>query len=309
MNNSKKENNISFAGIAFIILICIIFGANASAMKISLEGIGVFTAAAIRFAIAASVIFLWGKATGRSLKISGKDLGRVVILMTIFVIQLSCYTLGIGKTTASRASLLINLQPFCVLILAHFFVAEDHITIRKTIGMIVGFCGVISLFVFNGNISADFRSGDVLILITAFLWACNAVYFKMFIKDASVFNLTFYFILLSVPFFFAEALLFDKAMIIKITPRIVYAMFYQSVVSTAFGFIAWNSLLKLYKASILHSFIFIMPISGVFFGIILLDEPLTRNIIASLCMIASGIVISQYRRKSIDSKKILPCQL
>jgi len=306
MNNLQKE--ISFAGIAVIILLCTIFGANATAMKISLEGIGVFASSGIRFAIASIVLFLWAKATGRSLKIKKKYFKSVAIITIVFLIQFSCYILGVNTTTASRASLLINLQPFCVLILAHFFINGDRITIIKLIGMIVGFCGVASLFIFNGDISGEVESGDILILITAFLWGCNAVYFKTFIRNTSVFNVTFYHILLSVPFFFIESLIFDEVMIKAINPKIIYAILYQSVVCTAFGFIMWNSMLKRYKASVLHSFLFIMPVSGVFFGTTLLGEPLTLNIIIALFLIVSGIVIAQYRVKPI-AKKVLPCHL
>ena len=101
------------------------------------------------------------------------------------------------------------------------------------------------------------------------------------------------------------ASVFDEAMIKAITPGVVCALLYQSIACTAFGFIAWNFMLKRYKASVVHSFLFIMPASGVFFSAVLLKEPLTPNIIAALFLIAGGILVAQYPRKTA-AKKALP---
>ena len=206
---------------------------------------------------------------------------------------------------ASRAALLINIQPFCVLVLAHVFIEGDRITPMRLAGMVIGFLGVACLFIFKGDADVRFRPGDFLVAATAFVWACNAIYFKTFIEKVSVFTVTFYHLLLSLPFFLVLSLIFDDAMITAITPAIAIAFLYQATVCTAFGFIAWNAMLKKYKASAMHSFLFIMPISGVFFSSLLLKEPLTQNIAAALALIAVGIVISQYRRK-IPCKKALP---
>ena len=59
--------NFSFlAGILSAVL-CVIFGANAVAIKFTFSGMGVFTTAAIRFSIAALAIYIWTRATGQSL--------------------------------------------------------------------------------------------------------------------------------------------------------------------------------------------------------------------------------------------------
>ncbi|MBW1616690.1 MAG: DMT family transporter [Deltaproteobacteria bacterium] len=296
--NLKTKTEIPLSAIFTAAFVCILFGANTTAIKISLEGFGIFASAGIRFFLAGTALFLWGKLKGRSFKIKRDDIKRIFVITIIFTIQLSSYALGISKSNASRAALLINMQPFFVLILSHIFITDDKMNLKKLLGMIVGFCGV-SLLVVKKEIGISFKIGDILILCTALLWAINAIYLKTFIKNTSVFNITFYQISFAAPFLLIESLIFDDKIISLINFRTCAAMFYQAVICTAFGFVTWNFLLKKYKASLLHSFIFIIPISGVFFSFLLLNETLTVNIIGAMCLIAAGIIIAQYKPKKI----------
>jgi drug/metabolite transporter (DMT)-like permease len=101
----------------------------------------------------------------------------------------------------------------------------------------------------------------------------------------------------SVPFFFLEGVLWDHHMIVFIDSKIIGAMVYQSLVTASFGFVVWNSLLKRYGAVALHSFIFIMPISGVLLGGLILGEPLTVNILIAMVLIVAGILVTHIKQK------------
>ncbi|MBC8463778.1 MAG: DMT family transporter, partial [Deltaproteobacteria bacterium] len=126
---SNKE--LTFTAGVFTVFLCILFGSNAVAIKISFSGLGVFTTAAIRFGVATVVIFLWAKITGRATALKKGQLRQVLIFSSLFTIQLSLFYLGLSKSNASRAALLTNLLPFFILFLAHFFIAGDRITKQK----------------------------------------------------------------------------------------------------------------------------------------------------------------------------------
>ena len=79
----------------------------------------------------------------------------------------------------------------------------------------------------------------------------------------------------------------------------VAALCYQSLVTAAFGFVAWSFFLKIYGAVTTQSFTFIMPISGVLLGGLILGEPLTGNILLALVLIGTGIAVVNFRRKKV----------
>jgi len=292
MNEATDQNkNLPLWAAAFTLLLCFLFGANAVAIKISLSGLGVFTTAGIRFSLASLAIFIWARATGQPFAVSRKQSPRLLVICLIFTVQLSLFYLGISKTNASRGTLLVNLQPFFILFLAHFFIPGDRITRRKFIGILLGFSGVAFVFLEKKGVTADLRFGDLIILTASFIWACNGIYTKRIINDFKPFQLVFYPMLFSIPVFFMEALFWDPIMIGRIDFSVLASLIYQSLVTASFGFIAWTTLLRKYGAVALHSFVFVMPIGGVLLGGLLLGEPITSKIVLALLLIASGILV------------------
>ena len=292
MERQDFENpEFSFLAGILSVFLCIIFGSNAVAIKLAFAGIGVFTTAAIRFSVAALAIFLWARVTGQTIGLKKGQLHQVLILAALFAIQLSMFYFGLSKSNASRGTLIVNLLPFWVLFLAHFFIPGDRITRRKFFGILLGFSGVAFIFAEKKGVTADFRLGDMIILTATVIWACNVIYLKRIIGAFSAFQVTFYSMVLSAPFFFLEALLWDRPMIFKLNLQIIGAVLYQSLVTAAFGFLAWNTLLQKYGAVALHSFIFIMPIAGVALGGLVLGEPITLKILIALALIVAGILV------------------
>ena len=275
----------------FTSLLCVIFGSNAVAIKISLSGLGPFTTAGLRFSIAAFSIFFWAKITHRPFGIKKGQLHQLLILSLMFTVQLSLLYFGLSKTNASRGTLLINLQPFFVLFLAHYFIPGDQITAKKMLGLFMGFTGMAFVFIGKEGVTADVQAGDFIILITAFVWACNTAYTKRIIDRFETFHLVLYPMIFSVPLFFLAGFFGDGTMISDANLKVMASLFYQGLLTASFGFVAWTNMLRKYGAVSLHSFIFIMPITGVLLGGLVLGEPITFSIVLALLFIVSGVVV------------------
>ena len=297
INHTPQNQELPFLAAIFTVFLCALFGANAVAIKISLSGLGVFTTAGLRFSMASVAVFIWARITGRSFHIKKGQIHQLLIISMMFTVQLSLFYLGISKSNASRATLMVNLQPFFTLFLAHFFIPGDRITKRKTLGIMLGFAGVAFVFMEKKGVTADLQIGDLIILFAAFLWACNAVYTKRIIHAFKPFHMVLYPMIFSVPFFFLEGFVWDSTMIAHVNAKVFCALLYQGLVTASFCFVAWITLLQKYGAVALHSFIFIMPISGVLLGGLVLGEPITVNIIIALLLIVSGILLVNFKQK------------
>jgi drug/metabolite transporter (DMT)-like permease len=297
INHMPQNQELSFLAAIFTVCLCGLFGANAVAIKISLSGLGVFTTAGLRFSMASAAIFFWARITGRSFKIKSGQVRQLLIISMVFTVQLSLFYLGLSKTNASRGTLMVNLQPFFTLFLAHFFIPGDRITKQKTLGILLGFAGVAFVFLGKKGVSTDFKVGDLTILLAAFLWSCSAVYTKRIIHAFKPFHLVLYPMIFSAPLFFLEGFFWDTAMIAHVDAKVLCSLFYQSFVTASFCFVAWLTLLQKYGAVALHSFIFFMPISGVVLGGLVLNEPITVNIVIALFLIVSGILLVNFRQR------------
>ena len=217
MTETQPSNQeLSLAAGVFTVFLCMIFGSNAVAVKLAFSGMGVFTTASIRFAIAASVIFLWARFTGRTIALKKGQIHQVLVFSALFTVQLSLFYLGLSKSNASRGALLSNLLPFFILFLAHFFIPGDRITRRKFFGILLGFGGVVFMFMEKKGVAAGFRTGDLIILLAVIIWSSSTVYLKRIISTFMPFQVVLYSTLFSVPIFFLEALLWDGTMVTRL---------------------------------------------------------------------------------------------
>jgi drug/metabolite transporter (DMT)-like permease len=289
-----------------VTLLCTLFGVNAIAVKFAFQGFGVFSSASIRFGTAVLVIALWAMLTGRSFRLRPGQFRHLFVYSTLFAVQLSLFYIGLDRTYASRGTLLINLLPFIVLVLAHFFIPGDRVTPRKLMGLLLGFSGVVCVFSGHSDITGRARSGDIFILVATTLWACNIVYIKRIIDTFTAFHIVFYSMLLSFPFFSLAAFLFDAAAVKTLSIAAILALGYQTFVTASFGFMAWNHLLKRFGAVNLHSFVFIMPLVGVYGAHVVLDEPVTLRLVLALALIVAGLLVIHFnppRRFSVLPKR------
>lgn len=275
----------------FTAFLCILFGANAVAVKISLTGLGVFTTAGLRFGIATVVLCLYAVCTGKPLAMRRGLFGHVLVLAAIFFTQLSLFYFGQAKTTASHGTLISNILPFMVMLLAHAFIPGETIRRQKVMGLVVGFAGVAVLFFDNLAMTGEALHGDLLILLAVMIWSCQVIYIKRIIGNFHPLQITLYPMAVATPIFLAGGFFFDGAMIGTITSPVVHAMLYQIFVTASFGFVAWNTLISRFGATALHAFVFIMPISGVLLGIVLLKEPLTVNLIGAIILVVAGLLL------------------
>jgi len=192
IEGESQEKEWTLYSVAMAVFLSAAFGANAVAIKISVSGLGPFTAAGIRFLIASLVVFAWARATGRSFHVHRNQVYPLIVIVLIFFSQASSFYLGMSRTNASRGVLISNLQPFFVLFLAHFFIPDDRITSRKAVGLLLGFVGVCLVFLEREGVTEGFQIGDALMVLSTCMWAVSAVYTKTVLHRLSPHFIVFY---------------------------------------------------------------------------------------------------------------------
>ncbi len=284
-----------FRASLFTVFLTILFGANAVAVKVTLAGVGVYSAAGIRFGLAAIAIILWSISTGRSLGIDWKQAKNLFLVSLLFTVQVALFYHGLNLTTASHGTLIANLLPFVVLVLAHYFIPGEPFTRRKIFGVLLGFAGVLFLVLDKQGAATDVLTGDLIILVAVLFWGANAVIIKNIIATTHPVLVTLYPMIFAAPCLLLAGYFLDPEMVDYVDLPIVLCMLYQSFVTASFGYIAWNTLVREYGTTVVHSFVYIMPISGVFFGVLLLGEPVTVSLVGAIILIVLGIVVVNHR--------------
>jgi drug/metabolite transporter (DMT)-like permease len=286
--------------------LCVLWGANAVAIKFTLSGLGPCTAAAVRFGLAAAMLAAWSAATGARLRPAAGELGPLILNSLLFAFQLALVYIGFTFTNASRGVLLINLQPFFLLFIAHFFLRGDRITPLKLAGLAIGFAGAACVFLDRAGTASGALAGDLMILVSTVGWAAGAAYTKHLIQSISSLKIVFTQLLFSLPVFALGAALWDSPAVAGVTAGVVAALLFQAAVTTCFAFLAWNRLLIVHGAVALHAFVFLIPVSGVLLAGLFLGEALNAMILLALLLIAGGILIVQLGHRRETAAAIPP---
>ena len=119
--------------------------------------------------------------------------GLLMIAAGLFALVFNqcCFTIGLGMTSPSNASIITTSSPIFALILAAIILKEP-VTWKKACGVALGCCGAVMLIMTSaseGNAKVGNIWGDVLCITAQFSFALYLTLFNRLIKRYSVFTI------------------------------------------------------------------------------------------------------------------------
>lgn len=249
-----------------------------------------------RFVIGLAVIGGWAFYRGVSLRLRKGELPRLLLLTTIFILQIICLNTGTLFTTASRSTIFINVYPFFTALFAHFWIPGERLSVTKTLGIVVAFSGVFVTVAPNLGEGETSVLGDIVVLVSGCFLGLRVVVTKLLIQSIHPYRLLAWLLTLSLPIYVVMSLLLEHGQPMQLTLRSSAALLYQGGVIAGFCFLAWTSVLERYSASKLVVLFFATPLSGVVFSYLFLGDELTPSLLGGTLLVAAGIYLVNMRR-------------
>lgn len=248
--------------------------------------------AGYRFFISSMMIFIFCLITGRSLKIKKEDIYKVGFLGIIqTAIQYVFFYIGLSNTSGTKGSILAATTTFFSVILAHFFYEEDKLSIKRIVGVILGFIGVAVVNLKGGAFQGGFKfTGEGFIIISSLVGALAGIYTKKIAKNISPFMVSSYQLFIgSMLLIFAGTLGGGNGL--KFTVKGSILLLYLGFISAA-AFTLWTILLKYNGVGRVSIYKFSVPLFGVFLSYIFLGERLLGvNVLLAIILVSSGIIL------------------
>ena len=82
---------------------------------------------------------------------------------------------------------------------------------------------------------------------------------------------------------------------VRLTAVSLWPLAFQTVVITFASYLVWMWMLGRYPATRISVFVFLTPLFALLFGSLLLGEAVTSTLLASLALVAAGIVLVNRR--------------
>ena len=282
--------------IALALLLAFLWGGNSPSIKVGLQDFPPMALAFFRFVIGLVIIGGWSLFRRVSLGLRPGELPRLLLLTTIFILQIITLNTGTFFTTASRSTIFINVYPFFTAIFAHLWIPAERLSIPKTLGIIVAFSGVFVTVAPNLGNGETSILGDILVLISGCFLGLRVVVTKLLVQSIHPYRLLVWYLSLSLPCYAAISFLLERGEPMQLTLSSAAALLYQGGVIAGFCFLAWTSILERYSASKLVVLFFATPLSGVLFSSLILGDELTISLLGGAALVAAGIYLVNMRQ-------------
>ena len=200
---------------------------------------------------------------------------------------------GQQKINSSLAAIIMSINPFFALILGHFFSEDENFNKRQFVAMLVGFSGV--LLVFSENVDFSINGniwGQGAIILAGIGYTISGVIaarVREISADSVTASVFFIASLIALPFW----LIFEKPWNLNLEIDSILALTHLGLVSTGIAFLMRYYII-LRAGAVFFSYVaFLIPMFGIFFGVMFLDETVSLSTMGAVILILSGVYLGR----------------
>ena len=222
-------------------------------------------------------------------------IGFVNLVVPFFLISY-----GVKSVQSNLAAILMSTTPLSSTILGHYYTKNEQFNFTKTIGILIGFAGIVYLFSDNLLINESNFISAILILVGSTCYVIGGV-LTLKIKEKKNENVTGSILIWAVIILIPLSFFIEKPWTYNPSIQSTVSVIYLGLVSTG---IAW---LLRFKILVDNGLIFqsqvsyLIPIFGTILSYIFLKELITVKVLISLIAVVIGIY---FVRRAGDKKVI-----
>ena len=289
-----------------LLVTAIFWGGTFIAGRVVARGVGPFSAAFLRFALASVfLLFITYKVEKRLPPVRK---GQVIPLILLGMTGVFSYNVfffkGLKIIHAGRAAVIIANNPVFIALFASYLFKE-RLTLLKFAGIVLSVTGAI-VVISRGNpseiIKGNVGIGEIFIFCCVMSWVAYSLIGKAVMKDLSALVSVSYSSVVGAIGLFIPAYLEGMVQHFSHYSKIEWlGIFYLGFFGTVVGFVWYYEGIKAIGATKASQFINFVPISAVVLAFFLLAEPVTFSLVIGTLMVCTGVYLtnSTYVRKRI----------
>ena len=284
-----------YIAILIFITLSLIWSSTWVAIKIGLETVPPFYSAGIRFFLAFLFLSIFAIIKGLSFPQKLKEhLFFIGFGIVNYLVGYAAVYWGEQYINSGLASVLFAIMPFYTLILSIWLLPSETINIKKVLGLVVGFAGVIIIFSDQIQLSTtNAIYGMIIISIAPAFSATGTLIAKrktatihpVILNTYPIFYCSIAFFLLSLTFENPSQAIFDTNAILSIV--------YLALFGTAIAFVLYFWMLSHQSAVLMSMITFVTPPLALMWGWVILDEQITYFLLLGLILILTGIFLAR----------------
>ncbi|SEK67368.1 Permease of the drug/metabolite transporter (DMT) superfamily [Pseudobutyrivibrio ruminis] len=303
---SIKKNKVSLSNkyvvCALAIVCCLLWGSAFPSIKIGYRIFGVDAAdsmsqilfAGIRFSLAGVLAVIFGSISQKKVLVPKASSWKMICTLSIFqtILQYFFFYIGLAHASGVNASIINGMSTFFAILLACLVKKQEHMTVSKLTGCILGAIGVILVSLSSGSIGTGIAfNGEGFILIASVSYAISSVLIKEYSQHENPVTLSGYQFIIGGIVMIAVGLA-GGGRLQQSSGQGVLLIVYLALVSSV-AYSVWGLLLKYNPVSTVTVYGFTNPIFGALLSAIFLREwgNISWKSLVALALVSAGIYI------------------
>ena len=211
---------------------------------------------------------------------------------------------GEQSIDSAVASVLDATVPLFTILIAHYLLNDDKITLPKIIGLLIGFAGVVVLMskdIFTA--STNSLLGQAAVILASVFYAVNSVYIRKTTEDMPGIVRSTGPLLSASVIMWLGTFLFERPIEMPQLGITWVALLWLGILGSGLAFAMAFYLIHEIGPTRTTMVTYLFPLGGVALGVTFLNEPLTWQLITGAVLIVLSLVVANWEPKKQEARR------
>lgn len=283
----KSKDLLAFAALSLV------WGSSFFWIKIAIQEVGPFMLVGLRVLfgiLGLAVILLFNRPEGMPDRRTWQTL--LILGITNTALPFVLISWAEQQLDSAVAAIMNSSMPLFTLVIAHFALSDDKMTLQKTIGVIVGFLGVVVLMFrdLGGDVRLNLMAQGAM-MAAVLCYAGSTVFARRNTQNISPVVRALIPLLSADAFIWTGALLTESPLRFPALTLTWGALLWLGILGSAIAYLLYYYLLHSLGPTRISMVTYMFPVVGVFLGVLLLNERLDISLILGALLVLGSLLI------------------
>ena len=229
-----------------------------------------------------------------------------VLLLGIVNVAIPFFLISWGEQAidSAVAAILDATVPLFAIVIAHLALHDDRITFYKTLGLLIGFAGVVVLVSKDIGGSSSSLLGEAAVVLASMFYAGSAVYARKTTENVPSILRSVGPLMSSTAVMWIATLGLERPLRMPHLPITWVALLWLGILGSGFAFILNYYLLHEIGPTRTTMVTYLFPLGGVILGVGFLGEKLSWQLLAGAALIVASLAVANYQPRQPEPTNV-----
>jgi len=229
-----------------------------------------------------------------------------VLILGISNVAIPFFLISSGEKAidSAVAAILDATVPLFTILIAHYLLRDDKMTIPKVTGLLIGFAGVAVLMSKDIGASSSSILGQLAVVLASMFYAGSSIYARKTTEEVPGILRSVGPLISSTVLMWLATFLIEQPVKISYLPITWIALLWLGILGSGFAFVMLYYLIHEIGPTRTMMVTYLYPLGGVILGVLFLHEQLSWQLLAGGALIVGSLVVANMRSKPREMQRL-----